>query len=254
MEQPNIVFNEHQVQYFGNFLRFGTIPQNIPIGIPGVLRTDNQVRRRRVPPVSRRDLRNYRERIFKLQKKLKKPLSESIKDLENRHECLKKELKKSIPEKLSEICESFSEYVECCVCTEYYNDNDRKKTILSCGHVFCNDCLHKCFERKQECPICKRTNPTFTHVENFIEEFEGVNETFAEINEKITGVKRRRKEEETPNKRRKIQIKKYWEDVKGKDNLFRCKMCRRTYQKKNRDNHWLVCKNNTEKPIIEYVE
>jgi len=217
-------------------------------------RTENRLPRRRHPQVSGRDIRIYKEKISKLQKKLKKPLSERIKDLENRHKCLKKELKKSIPEKLTEICESFEDYVECCVCRENYNDDDRKKTLLSCGHAFCNGCIQKCFERKQECPICKTQNPTFTHVENFAEEFENVNETFTEMNEKITGVKRKRYEEENPNKKRKIQAKIYWEDVEKKPNMFKCKMCRRTYKVKNRNNHWFTCKQNEDKPIIEFIE
>lgn len=45
----------------------------------------------------------------------------------------------------------------CEICTEQYK-NDTVPACLPCGHVFCNDCLHRI--NNKACPTCRRTYDT----------------------------------------------------------------------------------------------
>ena len=47
--------------------------------------------------------------------------------------------------------------MDCNLCTEKYNSNNRKSLCLNCGHSFCLNCLNKLkFNLNYVCPKCKR--------------------------------------------------------------------------------------------------
>ena len=46
------------------------------------------------------------------------------------------------------------EDMSCPICLENMKDVDRCLK-LDCGHIFCEKCIYKWFERKKTCPVCK---------------------------------------------------------------------------------------------------
>ncbi|XP_073529237.1 E3 ubiquitin-protein ligase TRIM32-like [Phyllobates terribilis] len=62
--------------------------------------------------------------------------------------------------------------LHCTICTEKYNETDRRPKVLCCGHTFCMKCLQEVFSRSlylpvQEhiptlrCPSCRQTTEIF---------------------------------------------------------------------------------------------
>lgn len=60
--------------------------------------------------------------------------------------------------------------LHCTVCTEKYNESDRRPKVLCCGHTFCMECLQELFSRSLHlhehipllrCPSCRQTTEMF---------------------------------------------------------------------------------------------
>ena len=53
-----------------------------------------------------------------------------------------------------------SRFLECGVCTEIYNEDDRAPRLLPCFHTFCSACLKKICSKKNniECSLCKASH------------------------------------------------------------------------------------------------
>lgn len=46
---------------------------------------------------------------------------------------------------------------ECCLCLHDFNNTDcKKRTLISCGHSFCETCLHNLLHDHTSCPLCKK--------------------------------------------------------------------------------------------------
>lgn len=60
------------------------------------------------------------------------------------------------------------EELNCPICQEKYNGNQRNPRILKCGHTFCTECLRAIIEESEELPLCPdcRTQITAIHVES----------------------------------------------------------------------------------------
>ena len=48
------------------------------------------------------------------------------------------------------------ESICCAVCFESYNYSFNKPLVLSCGHTFCNACIHVLIQSSPQCPKCKK--------------------------------------------------------------------------------------------------
>lgn len=192
---------------------------------------------------------NFIKKCKKLEKSEENPLHVKVRELEERHKSLVRESRKSIVDKIKDIDNKLIGFLTCPICRDKYNESTKKRTVLNCSHCFCSICLHKWFICKVSCPICRVKNPTFVIDNKFnakLKEFKNVVES---IDKKI---KRKRYEKNESNKRRKIQTKKFWNELED-NNKVKCSYCKRTLIKKNIEKHWWTCPKNKEKPILEYI-
>jgi len=196
--------------------------------------TNGFVRRRRIG----RDNNSSNSTIINLKRKLNRPLSEKVKELEERNKYLQKSLKKKFEERLQEINNDIDEYFNCQICTEKYNKNEQTKMVLTCNHNCCLLCLNKWFIEKGniECPFCKQ------HIDfkKDLEFEEKVMKTMNEINDKIFSHKIK--------SQKSVEIKKSDLFTDLNNGKYKCNICRNSrsiYQ--NWKNHALFHKNELKK-------
>jgi len=58
--------------------------------------------------------------------------------------------------------------LECSICLESYNENEKCPRVLACGHTFCSACLANWTKDNEvECPTCRRKTPSDDVPKNF---------------------------------------------------------------------------------------
>jgi len=208
----------------------------------------------------------------KKQKKRGKPklLSQRIADMEKRNGYLEREMKKSrymVETQLKNAHEKIIDFLECSLCNTPYTDK-KTKYIYSCGHSFCKGCSIKWLQNKLRCPLCNTLNPTWKEDEKFLEkkkkvgkwidEIKSVYDASTNVNNPVDltgqdgGSKKQLKRRRHSNlidpvnkieKKRKIEIKKFWTDIPGKPDKVKCDYCRKSRCIKSRKtirNHGLT--------------
>ena len=53
------------------------------------------------------------------------------------------------------LSEDNEHLIECLICLEKYNDDNKRPKVLECGHSLCAKCLNQYFNNTFTCPTCK---------------------------------------------------------------------------------------------------
>jgi Ring finger domain len=57
----------------------------------------------------------------------------------------------------TDLYDLFGETGTCVVCQEDLKDGERVRSLTSCSHIFHAACIEPWFERKRECPLCRKS-------------------------------------------------------------------------------------------------